>query len=278
KFVDRPAVIVAASVLPTERDRGVSSDTLPSMISVKMIDAPLLAEIGARLNLRNLRQTDEAAPPQDYLFEMQDDLDRAVANFAWTPAKPGAEIVYSVVPFIAIALAGFFVLAGLLMGVMRRTAATIAAGETRLRHLALHDPLCGLPNRIYFGERLEAMLEEVRRGGPLAALFYIDLDHFKDVNDTLGHPVGDELIRNVTLRLRHALRGDDLVARLGGDEFAVITTTSPDSASLHNIAARILDALCTPYLINDQNIVIGASIGIAVIDGRDAAAADIMRY
>ena len=106
---------------------------------------------------------------------------------------------------------------------MRRTAATIAAGESRLRHLALHDPLCGLPNRIFFGERLEAMIENVRKGGPPAAVFYIDLDHFKDVNDTLGHPVGDELIRSVTQRLTRTVRGDDLVARLGGDEFAVIT-------------------------------------------------------
>ena len=106
---------------------------------------------------------------------------------------------------------------------MRRTAATIAAGETRLRFLAMHDPLCGLPNRIYFGERLEAAIADVRAGGGAGAVFYIDLDHFKDVNDTLGHNIGDELIRNVTLRLSNTLRGGDLVARLGGDEFAVIS-------------------------------------------------------
>ena len=68
-------------------------------------------------------------------------------------------------------------------------------------------------------------------------MFYIDLDHFKDVNDTLGHPVGDELIRNVTLRLSHALRGDDLVARLGGDEFAVISSIGDDSAKMMAVAA-----------------------------------------
>jgi len=93
------------------------------------------------------------------------------------------------------------------------TAAAIAAGESRLRHLAMHDPLCGLPNRIFFGERLEAVIEEVRNGSAPAAVFYIDLDHFKDVNDTLGHHVGDELIRNVTLRLSHTLRGGDLVVK-----------------------------------------------------------------
>src|SRR5436305_354779 len=137
-----------------------------------------------------------------------------IARFAWMPKRPGAEIVQSVIPFIAVALAGFALLAGLVLRLMRRTAATIAAGETRLRHLALHDPLCGLPNRIFFGERLEAMIEKVRLGGPTAAVFYIDLDHFKDVNDTLGHPVGDELISSVTQRLSHTLRHEDLVARL----------------------------------------------------------------
>ena len=109
-------------------------------------------------------------------------------------------------------------------------------------------------------------------------MFYIDLDHFKDVNDTLGHPVGDELIRNVTLRLSHIMRGDDLVARLGGDEFAVITAASSDHAALHEIASRMIATLCAPYSVSGHTIVIGASIGIAVIDQRSGGAADIMRY
>ena len=133
---------------------------------------------------------------------------------------------------------------------MRNTAATIAAGENRLRHLALHDPLCGLPNRNFFSERLEEVIADVKGGGPPAAAFYIDLDHFKDVNDTLGHPIGDELIREVTLRLSRMMRGDDLVARLGGDEFAVITSGTSDSSTLQAIANRIIATLCAPYSIN----------------------------
>jgi diguanylate cyclase (GGDEF)-like protein len=161
---------------------------------------------------------------------------------------------------------------------MRRTAAAIAAGESRLRHLAMHDPLCGLPNRIFFGERLEAVIEEVRGGTAPAAVFYIDLDHFKDVNDTLGHHVGDELIRNVTLRLSHTLRSGDLVARLGGDEFAVISSIAGDSEEMMGLAQRIIAAICAPYVINSQNIIIGASMGIAMIDHKCGTATDIMRY
>jgi diguanylate cyclase len=115
-------------------------------------------------------------------------------------------------------------------------------------------------------------------GGPSAAVFYIDLDHFKEVNDTLGHPVGDELIRNVTMRLSRTLRDDDLVARLGGDEFAVITSTATDAVNLQAISGRIISGLCAPYSVNGHSIVIGASVGIAIIDGRTSGAADIMRY
>ncbi len=184
----------------------------------------------------------------------------------------------SVVPFIAVALAGFALLVGLVIRHMRRTSQEIDAGERQLRHLALHDPVCGLPNRIYFSERLERVIDDVRAGGPSAAVFYIDLDHFKDVNDTLGHHIGDELILNVTQRLSRIMRDDDLVARLGGDEFAIITTCASDSYSLQAIAGRIIAAVCAPYAISGHNIIIGASIGIAVIDRRVGDAADILRY
>ena len=159
---------------------------------------------------------------------------------------------------------------------MRRATEAIMAGETQLRHLALHDPVCGLPNRIYFGERLESVIAEVRRGGPSAAVFY--LDQFKELNDTLGHHVGDALILNVTQRLSRVVRGHNLVARLGGDEFAIITSCPSDSYSLQAIAGSTSSAVCAPYSINGNNIIIGASIGIAVIDRRASDAADILRY
>jgi diguanylate cyclase (GGDEF)-like protein len=122
------------------------------------------------------------------------------------------------------------------------------------------------------------VIDEVRHGGPSAAVFYIDLDHFKDVNDTLGHHIGDELILKVTQRLSRVMRGDDLVARLGGDEFAIITSCTSDSYTLQATAGRIIAAICAPYAIKGHNIIIGASIGIAVIDRRAGDAGDILRY
>jgi len=278
-LMGQPTIIAAVAVGPDDDIAAARDKAAPIVMSVKFVDNNVLTAIAAQLRLTNLRRLDDApAPTTDLTYELVGPRGNAFARFAWTPKQPGAEIVHNVVPFIAVALAGFALLAAFVLRYMRRTAAAIAAGETRLRHLAMHDPLCGLPNRIFFGERLEAVIEEVRTGSSPAAVLYIDLDHFKDVNDTLGHPVGDELIRTVTLRLSHTLRGDDLVARLGGDEFAVISSIGDDPVKMMTIAQRIIAAICAPYTINGQNIMIGASIGIAVIDRKCGGAADIMRY
>ena len=270
------AISIGRSDAGGSHRQGVQS---PIAITVRLIEQNLLANIGNRLQLAELRMFDGDARPGDNVYQFVDARNRPIARFEWRPQKPGAEILDSVIPFIAIALAGFAMLSGLVLRYMRYTAATITAGEKRLRYLALHDPLCGLPNRNFFSERLEAVIADVRGGGLPAAAFYIDLDHFKDVNDTLGHPVGDELIRDVTLRLSRMMRGDDLVARLGGDEFAVITSGTSDSLVLQGMAGRIISTLCAPYLINGHTIVIGASVGIAVIDHRsEGSTADIMRY
>ncbi len=273
----RPA-IVAAVALP--QDGGNGAADAPLALTVMFIDEALLADIGSRLQLTSLRERADATPgPGEHLFSLTGAGGRLIARFGWVPQRPGAQVLHSVIPFICIAIAGFAFLAGLVLRYMRQTAATIAAGEGRLRHLAMHDPLCGLPNRNYFGDRLEATIAGVRGGGAPAAVFYIDLDHFKDVNDTLGHPVGDELIRAVTVRLSDAMRDDALVARLGGDEFALITPASADQCELHAIAGRLIETLCAPYTINGYTIVIGASIGIATIGGEAGPeAADIMRY
>jgi len=278
RFLDKPAIVAAVAV-GSDADLAAGNDRAPIVIVAKYIGTRMLDKIGEHLQLGALREIDDPAQASDdRAIELADAQGDIITRLAWKPTRPGATIVASVLPFIAVALAGFALLVGLVMRHMRRTAAAIAAGERQLRHLAWHDPVSGLPNRIYFGERLEQAIGEVRGGGTSAAVFYIDLDHFKDVNDTLGHHIGDELILNVTQRLSRIMRGDDLVARLGGDEFAIITACASDSYSLQAIAGRIIAAVCAPYQISGHNIIIGASIGIAIIDRRAGDAADILRY
>jgi diguanylate cyclase (GGDEF)-like protein len=274
-----PAVVAAVAVLPYDRTLFTADQTVPIAVTVKFIDEYLLAEIAGHVHLRNLHKVDAyTTSAHDYMLDLVDGRGQAVTSFAWTPIKPGQAIFLSVVPYIVLAFGGFSLLAIFMFRYMRKSAATIAAGEVRMRHLALHDSLSGLPNRIFFGDRLGSLIDTVRVSGRTAALFYIDLDYFKDVNDTFGHPAGDELINHVAARLLRTIRSEDLVARLGGDEFAVVTLTDADVGRAEAIGQRIISLLSEPYDINGKRIFIGASIGVAMLDDTVESAADVMRH
>jgi len=145
--------------------------------------------------------------------------------------------------------------------------------EARMRHLARHDPLTDLPNRILLREQMEDLQSRAERGEIMAVLC-VDLDHFKTVNDTLGHAIGDEVLKEVSARLLANVRETDICARLGGDEFAVLhgPLKSPQEASA--LAARIVETIAEPFSVMDHQVVIGASVGIAVApnDGCEAEA------
>jgi len=138
-----------------------------------------------------------------------------------------------------------------------------ARSEERIVHLAHHDALTDLPNRVLFREQLDQALARVGRGELLSVL-YLDLDLFKNVNDTLGHPVGDALLKAVADRLRDCVRGIDSVARLGGDEFAVIQASIEQPSDAVTLAMRIGEALRAPFRLDGHEVVIDVSIGIAV--------------
>jgi diguanylate cyclase (GGDEF)-like protein len=135
--------------------------------------------------------------------------------------------------------------------------------EDRIEYLAHHDSLTGLSSRSAFREKLDRALLD-RKPKQQVALLYLDLDHFKAVNDKFGHPVGDELLRLVAARLRGCLRETSVVARLGGDEFAVIETDLTWADEAGRLAARAIEAISAPYQIAGEQIIVGTSIGIAM--------------
>lgn len=147
----------------------------------------------------------------------------------------------------------------------------------KIERMAHFDDLTGLPNRMHFHGQMQAALEEPIEPGWQLALLSVDLDQFKEVNDTRGHPIGDELLRLVANRLRHALHADDLVARFGGDEFQVMLRTPADPEHLGHIAERIIERLSQSYRVDGHIISIGASIGIAVSTGEVKDADDLLR-
>ncbi|WP_207458255.1 EAL domain-containing protein [Azospirillum sp. SYSU D00513] len=146
--------------------------------------------------------------------------------------------------------------------------------QEKIARIARYDALTGLPNRLSFQERLERELADAAGRAGLA-VHYLDLDQFKTVNDTLGHPAGDALLKQVAARLRHCVRDADLVSRFGGDEFAVVQTglRQPDDAA--SLARRIVESLGEPYEVDGAQIMIGTSVGVAL--GRsDGAGADAL--
>jgi len=144
--------------------------------------------------------------------------------------------------------------------------------EEQIRHMAHHDALTGLPNRVLLYDRMDQLVHRAVRGAGKFALLFIDLDRFKNVNDTLGHKVGDRLLRVVAQRISGCVRDTDTVARIGGDEFVVLLTDSDMPQNVAHIAQKILDSLARPFDLEGYELYITPSIGICVYpeDGEDA--------
>jgi diguanylate cyclase (GGDEF)-like protein len=135
--------------------------------------------------------------------------------------------------------------------------------QAKISHMASHDALTGLPNRVLFHEQLEQGLRRAGSNDQLAVLC-LDLDHFKDINDSLGHPIGDALLKEVGRRLKATVGDNDTVARLGGDEFAVVQIGRSEEAAARVLAGRLVEVISAPYEIDDHQIIIGVSIGISL--------------
>jgi diguanylate cyclase (GGDEF)-like protein len=150
--------------------------------------------------------------------------------------------------------------------------AELEAREADAQHQALHDALTGLANRALLEDRLGQALHRHRRSGEQVALLMLDLDHFKQVNDTLGHPAGDELVRQVGSRLRVLLRDTDTVARIGGDEFAIVQARPKGEADVRRLCERIIETIREPFQLGEREARVGVSIG-AVFASEDASTA-----
>jgi len=150
--------------------------------------------------------------------------------------------------------------------------------EERLQYLATRDALTGLPNRVLLQERLTQAIAKGRRGGQRVGVLFIDLDRFKNVNDSLGHRIGDELLKRVTAALAHALRETDLLARLGGDEFMVIVDDFDNPGVLGRIAQKLQEAISQPFEVEDHEIYVTSSIGISVYPDDGDAPEELLKH
>lgn len=180
-------------------------------------------------------------------------------------------------PFVATTDTGYTVtLLQAYLGIVASTTLILASAtselsdrdavEAALRHQAMHDPLTGLPNRLFLADRLAEFLARARADGLNVAMCVVDIDSFKQVNDSFGHPVGDELLVSSAQRLQSAVRGSDIVARVGGDEFVILIDGASDQA-IEAVTSRVIELLSSPALILGHHIHASVSVGVAVTDG-----------
>ncbi|AYC31313.1 bifunctional diguanylate cyclase/phosphodiesterase [Pseudomonas cavernae] len=150
---------------------------------------------------------------------------------------------------------------------------TLKHAQARLDYQAHHDPLTGLPNRLLFENRLRTALQDAQADNRQGAVLFLDLDRFKHINDSLGHPVGDQLLKSIALRLRDQLRDIDTVARLGGDEFIILLPGLHQASDAEHVADKLLNCFGAPFPAGAHEFFISASIGISLFpqDGKDVA-------
>ena len=245
-------------------------------VSVEMLDAALLSQISSKYGLENLAVA--AEPPAGASASPVLGVDgEPVAWLTWDIDRPAARLLERTAPLLLIAACFGVACVTLLLMRLRRTKTDLQQSQAEAIHLAFHDQLTGLPNRALFEDRLERAITASRRGATSTVLHYLDLDNFKHVNDTLGHPSGDELVRQTGARLKENVREVDTVARLGGDEFAIVQVDSNGEADAAVLGEKILAAFEKPFMLHGEEVRITASIGAAVHRKGEMTPAGLMR-
>ena len=248
-----------------EQQRQLTHQAIPYQEKIiELSNAGLMSEAQSVL-------TQNAIPAQDAVMQVLsqlDDLTRQAANQAMLDANTAHEEARRwIITLSTVALLLGFLIAALVVIKIRRS-------NMEREHLATHDPLTGLPNRLLLLDRLDQAILRSKRQHTQVGLLFIDLDGFKEVNDTLGHAAGDELLKQIALRLRKVVREVDIIARLGGDEFIIGILDAANTEQVSLVAEKLLKAISQPAQIAGQEVAISGSVGVCVYpsQGPDAEA------
>ena len=275
----RPAVVAALTIVPN-----VNMDLLKGtpnlLLSVTYIDEAFISEIGRSLLLNDLALTPQPAQRDGVVSEAFVGDDGIPAGYlSWTTRRPGQVLLTTILPLVAFGVFATAALSTSMFRRLKRASEKLARRESQARHEAKHDALSGLPNRVHMLEKIEKFLRNRAspRGERRAVAAYIDIDRFKDINDTLGHEAGDQLVKAVAARLQARLRPQDFLSRFGGDEFAILCSPAgPEGGAA--LAERIAQAFATPFDIDGQSIRVTASVGIAAAPDNGTTADELMRH
>jgi diguanylate cyclase (GGDEF)-like protein len=274
----RASLVTALTIVPTI-DMSLLEAHPKVLFSIKYIDEAFIHDLGKTLLLKDLAVVPHPVA-KDGVYSEQVITDEGTYGgyIAWTMERPGQVLLTSILPLVGLGVLGAGLLASGMMRRLKRSADDLADREQQSHHDARHDALSDLPNRMHFSEKLSAALGTLpdAEGEQVAVVAYVDIDRFKDVNDTLGHHAGDELIKAVATRLQQHLRPGDVLSRYGGDEFAILWVSST-GAAIDRLAERIERAFATRFDVHGQSLSVTASTGIALARSRATTADELMR-
>lgn len=273
-----PAVVAALSIVPN-LDAGLLRGEPHLLISVVKIDQVFMADVGRSLLIPDINLSPQPSTADWVMTEaLLADDGAPIGYLNWTPRRPGQTLLLFILPLVVLGVMGAGVLTYFMVARLKRASGELADREALSRRQALHDALSGLPNRQHFVDELNAALDEltqVRNNGRVVVA-YIDVDRFKDVNDTMGHEAGDILIMEVAKQLKRAVGPEDFLARFGGDEFAVLRRASSD-ADVTNFVNRLRGAFGATFDVHGQTMRMTASIGVSLAPTHGLSPEDLMR-
>ena len=247
-------------------------------VAVQFIDDALVDRIAGRYLLTNVHVLPSLASGiSEATVPLMDSHGMILGYVGWDQDRPGTNLVHEAAP----ALLGAIMIAAAvlvyLLRRLRRASGQLQVSQDKASYLAFHDTLTGLPNRALFDDRLKRALVNADRERGRVALLYVDLDRFKHINDTLGHPAGDDLVRQTAVRLVRSVRDIDTVARLGGDEFAIILSGIKDARNAEDVCETVLAQFSIPFQLADDQVFVSTSIGIALAPDVEADPDDLLR-
>lgn len=273
------AYVTAITILPNI-DMTLLKGPPHLLVSVNILDDTYIAELGRSLLLDDLTlKTIPRTGSSIASVPLEADDGSTAGYLSWTTQRPGRALTTVVLPLVILGVIGVALQASAMLRRLRRTSSVLAQQEKSSRHAARHDALSGLPNRAHFAEHLQTALHRLKSDGSEQRVLvaFIDVDRFKDVNDTLGHSAGDQLIVEVGKRLQKHVRSGDFIARYGGDEFAILWM-SADPRATSILAERIARALVGTIDIDGQPLTVTVSVGIAVAPENGTTVDELMRH
>ncbi len=273
-----PSILSLAPIISDTGNIAQATGSEYVHVSIVRLDRDLAARIGEQYQIDDVAFVATPSDPAGMgVIALTDPAGRFATFMQWTPQLTGRDILNQTMPVVVAAFLAVAVTTIWLSFQLWRKSRALEAGRVEAEHRAAHDPLTRLPNRISFESQLIRVLAQRPTKDRRASVLILDLDRFKQVNDTLGHRAGDELVRAVGQRLGQLLAPTDILARLGGDEFGIVHIHAPGLTAALELSEKIIEAINKPFDIFASEAFVGVSIGIATAEGGEVDPHELVR-